>query len=105
MALPEGDSLTTKSSDLVQPVTYLEAAESLVPVPYIAAQFPASDFSKYSNFVLGDGKVYPISSENLKTHVGMKKYFNGPLSPNTRYTMVQKFYSKGVCSWYKNIFK
>lgn len=57
-------------------------------VPYIAAQFPASDFTKYRLFKVGDGNNFSIGARKRRDTTD--QYFNGPLDPSTFYTMFQR---------------
>ena len=75
-------------------MTFLEASGS--PAPYIAGEFRASEFLQYQHFTVGDSKIYPaLLTLNTKARPA-KKYFNGPLTPNTRYTVFQRFFNEEV---------
>ncbi|XP_028396302.1 uncharacterized protein LOC114520268 [Dendronephthya gigantea] len=75
----------------LNPATYLDAADS--SVPYIAAEFRASDFFKYQTFTVGNRSIYPaLSSLNARGNEA-KRFLNGPLAPNTSYTLFQRFLS------------
>lgn len=94
VALPSKDSFPEQDLYSVNAVTYLEASDSLVP--YITAEFLASDFIKYQEFTVGDSTIFPalVTIDALKSQA--KKYLNGPLTPKTRYTLFQRFFSDKV---------
>ena len=80
-----------------------EEARNMKPqlVPYIAAEFRASDFDRYQSFVVGDGsrtsKVpEDISSRRRKRAEGPIEYYNGPLEENTFYAVFQRAYVNKV---------
>jgi len=64
-------------------------------VPYIAAQFPANLLSKYRLFKVGDGKNFTTKARKRRDTT--EQYYNGPLYPNTFYTMFQRAAINKVC--------
>lgn len=78
----------------LDPLTYLDAADS--PVPYIAAEFRASDVVKYQSFTVGNGSIFPALSTLNASQNKAKMFLNGPLTPNTSYTVFQRFLSHKV---------
>ena len=80
-----------------------EEARKMKPqlVPYIAAEFRASDFGRYQRFVVGDGsrtsKVSEdVSSRRRKREENTIEYYNGPLEENTFYAVFQRAYINKV---------
>lgn len=80
-----------------------EEAREMKPqlVPYIAAEFHASDFYLYQNFVVGDGSRSRKVSDNIlnrrrKRDVSTIEYYNGPLEENTFYAVFQRAYVNKV---------
>ena len=70
-------------------------------VPYIAAEFRASDFDRYQSFVVGDGSRTSKVSEDMlsrrrKREEGPIEYYNGPLEENTFYAVFQRAYVNKV---------
>ncbi|XP_028396303.1 uncharacterized protein LOC114520270 [Dendronephthya gigantea] len=65
--------------------SYHDAKTTTEP-SYITAEFDVADFKNFREFTVGDGG-YSLGV------IGMK-YFNGPLSPGTMYTIFQKFYNE-----------
>lgn len=57
-------------------------------VPYVAAQFPAEEFSKYQLFKIGDGRNFSVRARKRRST--KEQYYNGPLEPSTFYTMFQR---------------
>ena len=92
LALPSNDNLPDESIYNENLGTYLDG--SSVSVPYITAEFWASDYEKYQNFILGDKTLFYGRSANDANR--SQNYFNGPLTPNTRYTVFQRFLSREV---------
>jgi hypothetical protein len=75
-----------KPSDLL---TYKEADQRKPDkVPYIATQFSAKEFEKYRIFKVGDGKNYSVGARKRRDISG--QYYNGPLEPETYYSMFQR---------------
>lgn len=80
-----------------------EEARNMKPqlVPYITAEFHASDFSRYQSFVVGDGSrssklSEDISSRRRKREENTIEYYNGPLEENTFYAVFQRAYVNKV---------
>ena len=88
LSLPNGDSSPDENLFSANVVTYLDASGS--SIPYITAEFETSDFEKYQHFTVGDSTIFLAPNTTRKQ---AKKYFNGPLTPNTRYTVFQRFLS------------
>ena len=93
-ALTQDDSFPDRNLFSANAVTYLDASGS--SVPYITAEFQSSDFEKYQDFTVGDRTIFPALSMLNNNKTQAKKYFNGPLTPNTRYTVFQRFLSDKV---------
>lgn len=74
--------------------TYEEARAAKPKLePYVAAQFPASKFHKYSAFIVGNGGTTRASAKRQRRDVGNETlYYNGPLEPSTYYTVFQRAY-------------
>ena len=82
-------SNTYENNDLV---TYDEARRSVNPRPYIAAVVT----SKNENmFILGDGRntSKPTSRKRRSTS---SDYYNGPLEPDTSYSIFQRIFNNKV---------
>lgn len=80
-----------------------EEARKMKPqlVPYIAAEFHASDFDRYQSFVVGDGSRSSKVSEDVlsrrrKREENTIEYYNGPLEENTFYAVFQRAYVNKV---------
>ena len=69
-------------------VTYDEAENSTNPKPYIAAVVTSSDVDG-NMFVLGDGRN-TSNSISRKRRSPTSDYFNGPLEPDTSYSVFQR---------------
>ena len=67
--------------------SYHDAKASTEP-SYITAEFDVADFEKFREFTVGDGG-YSLGVTGMK-------YFNGPLSPGSMYTIFEKFYNERV---------
>ncbi|CAB4008616.1 receptor-type tyrosine- phosphatase F-like [Paramuricea clavata] len=91
LALSSDESFPGEHLFSAEAVTYLDASGS--SIPYITAEFRASDFDKYQDFTVGDRVLFPALSMLNNNNSQAKKYFNGPLTPNTRYTVFQRFLS------------
>jgi hypothetical protein len=98
LSLPNDHSFPDQSIFSAKAATYLDSSGS--PVPYITAEFQASDFEKYQDFTVGDSAVFSALSMFNTTRDQVEKYFNGPLTPNTRYTVFQRFLSDTVSFLY-----
>ena len=74
-------------------------------VPYIAAQFSASDFDQYKSFVVGDGKrtssvAKDVSSRRRRRDSdSSSEFYNGALQENTFYAVFQRAYVTKVRFW------
>ncbi|KAL9967588.1 hypothetical protein ACROYT_G025850 [Oculina patagonica] len=76
-----------------------EKARKMKPqlVPYIAAEFRASDFHDYENFVVGDGQRTSKVSNDILSRRRRRddsniEFYNGPLEENTFYAVFQRAY-------------
>jgi hypothetical protein len=94
LALSSDESFLGEHIFSAEAVTYLDASGS--SIPYITAEFRASDFDRYQDFTVGDRAIFPALSMLNTNKSQAKKYFNGPLTPNTRYTVFQRFLSDKV---------
>ena len=98
MALSSDDSVPSRNSLYSRnPVTYLEASDSSTPLAYVAAEFSVSEFGNYKEFTVGDGELFTAVIQQ-PSNEAVQKYLNGPLSPDTTYTVLQRFYSNKVCA-------
>ncbi|XP_068670555.1 receptor-type tyrosine-protein phosphatase F-like [Montipora foliosa] len=88
--VPLGSPDNFKPKDLF---TYEEARRKKPElVPYIAAQFPASEFDQYKHFVVGAGKKASLQAKRRRRRRRDKEYYNGPLQENTYYAVFQRAY-------------
>lgn len=83
--------------------TYYEARRKKPDlVPYIAAQFPAREFDRYENFVVGAGTKGSSEAKGRrrrrKVEDDNREYYNGPLEENTFYAVFQRAYVSEVSS-------
>ena len=96
--VPAQDPDNYKAEDLY---TYDQARKKKPKlVPYIAAQFSASDFDNYKFFVVGDGKrtsavINDVSSRRRRRR-STTEFYNGPLQENTFYAVFQRAYVNKV---------
>ena len=65
-------------------------------VPYIAAEFLASDFDHYQSFVVGDGERTPKVFSRRRRDDSTVEFYNGPLEENTFYAVFQRAYVNKV---------
>ena len=93
ITLPNNASLPKSSQYLEDYNSYYDAQANALP-SYIAAEFDVVDFEKYQEFTVGDGMVSLGVVGMAKYGTAVRKYFNGPLSPNTVYTLFQRFYDE-----------
>ena len=96
--LEEPDSF--KPKDLY---TYDEARRKKPDlVPYIAAQFPAGEFDRYENFVVGAGSKGSSEAKRKRRRRRVEgdsqEYYNGPLEEKTYYAVFQRAYVSEVSS-------
>lgn len=95
--LEEPDSY--KPEDLY---TYHEARRKKPDlVPYIAVQFPAREFDRYENFVVGAGTKGSSEAKRRRrrrVEDDGQEYYNGPLEENTFYAVFQRAYVSEVSS-------
>ena len=92
--VPLGPPDDVKPEDLY---TYEEARRKKPElVPYIAAQFPASEFDQYKHFVVGAGKKASLQAKRRRRRRRDKEYYNGPLQENTFYAVFQRAYVSEV---------
>ena len=78
-----------QGSDLVN---YADAKTSPEPKPYIAAVFATTNDLE---FQLGDGKSFSIPSARGRRST-TNNYYNGPLEPDTSYSVFQRVYINQV---------
>ena len=94
--VPAQDPDTYKAEDLY---TY-DQARKMKPqlVPYIAAQFRASEFNQYKLFVVGGGDTSSDATDATSRRRRRRQtdsgsaFFNGPLEENTYYAVFQRAY-------------
>lgn len=91
---------TYKEEDLY---TYEQARERKPQlVPYIAAEFLASDFDSYQSFVVGNGERTSKVSSSIFSRRRRRRddstveFYNGPLEENTFYAVFQRAYVSKV---------
>ena len=89
---PNNVSLSTSSHYLKNYNSYYDVQASVSPSSYIAAEYDVVEFKKYQEFTVGDGSVTLGVVGVSKDGTATRKYFNGPLSPGTVYTLLQRFY-------------
>ena len=102
--VPAQDPDSYKADDLY---TYDEARKMKPQlVPYIAAQFSASEFDKYKSFVVGDGKRTGSKAKNVVSRRRRRRdgdsgseFYNGALEENTFYAVFQRAYVTKVRFW------
>ena len=93
ITLQSNGSLPKLSEYLENYNSYHEAKAS-AQSSYIAAEFNIKDFKKFQEFTVGDGSTSSGVVGMSKYGPAVRKYFNGPLSPDTLYTVFQRFYTE-----------
>ena len=94
ITLPANGNLPKASQFLENHNSYYDAKASVQSSSYIAAEFDIVEFEKYKEFAVGDGSVSLGVVGMSKYGTAVRKYFNGPLSPNTMYTIFERFYDE-----------
>ena len=84
----EPSSSDTYENNELELMTYVEARRSTNPKPYLAAVITSNGVDG-NMFILGDGRTtsYPSTGKRKSNTSG---YFNGPLEPDTSYSIFQR---------------
>ena len=83
-----------KSSEYLDDYNSYHDAKASAQPSYIAAEFNIVDSEKYRDFTVGDGEISLGVVGMSKYGTAVRKYFNGPLSPDTMYTVFQRSYDE-----------
>ena len=97
--MPKGTEAEAPKPSDVKPgdeVSYEEAHESKKPAVYVAFQFKGSEYQKYRRFTVG-GEHKSDNSHRDRREV--KKYYNGPLEPETDYRIYARAFTSEVSTF------
>ena len=96
ITLPSNGSLLTSAQYTDDFSSYHEAKAASHSSSYIAAEFDVVDFETYKKFTVGNGGVTSGVVGMSNYGAAVRKYFNGPLSSGSMYTVFQRFYTDQV---------